>query len=88
MLAIWWRHPNLGDSSPVAVPLVSLKANLFAEDQGAHPLLGPLPEGLCLFRSIDSGDTNLVLSLVGVKHRDGIAICNANNNTGHVSESW
>lgn len=50
-------------------------------------MLGTLPEGLCLFRGIDSGDTNLVSSFGGIKHRDGVAICNANDNAGQISES-
>ena len=73
-LAIRGRHPHLRNSSPVAVPLVTFKADLFAEYQGAHPFLGPLSEGLSFFGSIDSGKANLVLAIVCIEHSDGIAV--------------
>ena len=87
-LAIWRRHPYLGDSPTVAIPFIAFKADIFPEYQAAHPFLGPLAERLRLFRGIDSGDADLVLSLASVKHRDGIAVCNANDNTSHISKGW
>lgn len=86
-LAIRWRYPHLRHGPPVTIPLVAIKADFFTENQGAHSLLGSLSEGLSLFGSVDSGKADLVLGLISVKHRDGITVCNAHDNTGNIGEN-
>jgi hypothetical protein len=48
-----------------------------------------LTECLLFFGRINSGDPNLVLYLCGIKHRDGVAISDADDVAGqHLGTSW
>ena len=61
---------------------VPLNRNLLVEYQGSKVLFRAVTEWLSFFRGIDTGETNLVLLAICIKHGNRIAIGNPDHATG------
>jgi len=61
---------------------VPLHVDLLAEHHRRHGFLRSLSERLRLLWRIDAGDPDLVLLVVGIEHRNGIAVRHAHHCAG------